>query len=132
MGLHEDLVSEFSVDPIARGYDAMDDAERYASLQVVDRTTPKTSLTSSEVFNAIDTAEYNAIADEADKAMVWQLLALGTLNPYGKEKDLIVQLFGGGSNTVANLQAARVTACDRIVEIGLGTVRLGNVIAART
>ena len=126
----ETLKDEVILDPIGRGYSGMSDQEVVDSLYTVDRPRNRTVMSGSKVLNAIVKAKYLALGD-ADKDRVWQLLHLGTLDPFGVEADLIVDIFGGGSSTVTALQSARVETISRLVELGLQVVRVGHVQLAR-
>jgi hypothetical protein len=124
------LSAELTEDPLVRGYSGMNDAAASADLNTVYREKNKTSMTGSEVLNAIDQTEYNALAD-ANKVLVWNLMALGTLNPFGMESDLLVGAFGGGSATITALAAARKESISRAVELGLGQIAPGDIENAR-
>lgn len=111
-------------------YDA-DDATAAGEMNAVNRTLPKASLTGSEVLNAVDTAEFAALATDADRQIVWNIVHLGTVNPFGIEATLFTGLFGAGSATITALAAARQRPVSRAVELGLGTVKHGHVETAR-
>ena len=128
---YETLSNEITNDPLTRGYSGMSDQELADSLNTEDRERNKASLTGSEVMNAIDKAEFQALP-AADEATVWNILHLGTINPFGIEKDIMVDLFGGASDTIANLALLRVEAISRASEIGLGVVKYGDVVQARS
>ena len=99
-------------------------------LNAVNRTRPKTSMTGSEVLNAVDAAEWGDL-DAAGKQTVWDVVHLGEVNPFGVEATLLIAVFGAGSATIVALAAARQQAISRAVEIGLGHVRVGDVERAR-
>lgn len=103
-----------------------------AAVQIneVNRTKDRTSMSGSEVLNAIDTAEYNLLAPE-DKDRVWQVIHLGTINPFGVEETLMKSIFGSGSTTIATLANLRKDDVSRAVELGLGKVRAGTIREAR-
>ncbi len=124
------LKTEIDTDPLVRGYDGMTDAEVVTSMNTVDRTTNKESLTGSEVMNAIDKAEFTALS-ATNKAMVWNIVHIGIVNPFGIEADLMIDLFGGGSTTITTLAALRLNNVTRGEELGIGRVREGNVQEAR-
>ena len=115
--------------PDTGAYEA-DDAIAAEQLNTVNRSRDKTSMTGSEILNAIDKAEYLALS-EADKDRTWKLLHLGTLNPFGVEAELIANIFGGGSATVAALKAACKEDISRANERGFGTIYEGHIQQAR-
>lgn len=116
--------------PGTGAYDA-DDAVAATQLNAVNRTRNKPTMTGSEVMNAIVKAEFTALS-AADKQMVWDIVHLGEINPFGIEADLFVDIFGGGSATITDLQTARKYDVSRGVELGLGQVKTGHVETART
>jgi hypothetical protein len=113
--LHDEVVG----DPLGRGYSGMTNQEVADDMNTVYRTRNRATMTASEVFNSIDKAEYNAIPVPENKQMVWDILHLGDVNPFGLEADLFVDVFGGGSNTITALQAARVESISRATELGV-------------
>ena len=115
--------------PDAGPYDA-DAAVAAGQLNAVNRTRPRASMTGSEVINAVDPAEFAAL-EAGPKQMVWDIVHLGTVNPWGIEATLMISIFGAGSATIVALAAARQQAISRAVEIGLGHVRVGDVERAR-
>ena len=117
-------------DPIGRGYSAMSHQEVIDSIYTKDRPRDRTSMTASEVFNTFDISEFNLLAD-ADQQKILNVLAFGTVNPFGKEQQLFVGVFGIGSTTIANLAEARVEMIHRVAELGLGDVRTGNIQRVR-
>jgi len=124
------LKTEIDADPLTRGYAGMTDAQVKADGHTKYRTRNKTSLTGSEVLNAIDKTEFNSKTD-AQKQQVWDLVHLGTLNPFGIEASLMVDIFGGGSVTIVALQALRVESISRWEELSLGNVREGHIQKVR-
>lgn len=119
------LSDELTTDPENRGYTGMSDRAAADDLNIVYRTRNRTSMSASEVLNAVDTSEYNALA-EADKDRLWQLLGIGDLDPFGVEATLMQGIFGA-SATITALQAVRLEAVSRGVELGLGQVGEGDV-----
>ena len=124
------LKTELTDDPLARGYSGMTDAAAAADLNTVYRTKNKTSMTGSEILNNVDATEWAAL-DAAEKQTVWDIVHLGTINPFGVEATLMIGVFEGGSATITALQAARKDDVSRAVELGLGNVKVGNVQLAR-
>jgi hypothetical protein len=99
-------------------------------LNALNRERGKAFLSGSEVLNAIDKVEFLAKTD-AQQQRVWNLLHLGTLDPFGLEADLLLDIFGGGSATITALAALRVVAISRAEELGFPPVRAGDVQRAR-
>lgn len=124
------LRAELTDDPLTRGYSAMSDAAAAIDLNIMYRTRNLDTLTGSEVLNAIDKTEFNAKTD-AEKQQVWDILHLGTINPFGLEAALFTDIFGGGSVTIAALQAIRKEDVSRGEEIGWGFVGHSDVEDAR-
>jgi len=129
------LKAEIDDDPLTRGYSGMTDAVVAVNLNddttaEFKRSLPKSSLTGSEVLNAINKGEFNAL-DVEQKAMVWNIVHLGTINPFGIEGDLFTDIFGVPSTTIAALLALRQRTVSRAVELGLGIIKVGHVQMAR-
>lgn len=83
----------------------------------------RTSMTPSEVLTATDDAERIAVEANPDiSRRFWDLMSMETLNPFGVEASIMVELYGGASVTITNLKAARVIKISRAEEEGL----LGN------
>jgi len=124
------LKTEIDTDPLARGYSGMSDAAVAVDINTVYRTVNKDTMTGTEVLNAIVKSEFNALTAE-NKQLVWDLIHLGTLNPFGLEASLLTDAFGGGSSTITALAALRKTNVSRAEELGLGHVYEGHVQEAR-
>jgi len=126
-----DLKTELTTDPLGRGYAGMTDQEAADDLNTTYRTRDRTSMTGREVGAAVVKAEYAALAD-AQKDRVLFLFGRDDLDPFKFEADVMTDIFGGGSDTIAALAAARVEAISRALELGLRTpVRRSYVTAAR-
>jgi len=101
-----DLAEELAAGhPDTGAYNA-DAATAAGELNAVNRTRNRTSMTASEVYNAVDAAEYVAL-DADEKQEIWDILHLGEINPFGMEATRFTALFGGGSDTITALAAAR-------------------------
>ena len=124
------LKTEITDDPLTRGYSSMTDAEVVTDMNTVYRTSNKATMPASEVLNAIDKAEFNGLI-AANKQLIWDILHIGDINPFGIEADLFVDTFGGGSTTITSLQALRKNDISRGVELGIGNVREGHVWEAK-
>ena len=114
------LKDELVNDPLGRGYSGMTDEQASTDLNAVYRTRNRVSMTASEVLNAVDPAEYTALT-ASQKDRLWQLLAIGDLNPFGVEATLMQNTFGAGL-TITALNAARREPISRADELG---VRVG-------
>lgn len=126
------LKEELDTDPLGRGYSSMTDEEAAADLNTTYCERDRLSMTASEVLNAADQDEYNALSDAAREAF-WRILHMGSeLNPFGMEANIMVAIFGVGSDTIAALQVLRKENISRGVELGLGHIRIGHVIHARS
>ncbi len=125
-----DLQNELTVDPLIRGYAEMTNQEIATDLKTKSRSRNRTSMTGSEVLNAIDAGEWAVISD-TDKQVVWDVVHVGTINPFGIEQILMVSVFGEGSDTIVALAAARTEAISRVVELGLGKFSTSDIMKAR-
>ena len=124
------LKSELNADPLGRTYSSMSAEQAATDLNTVYRTTNKVTMSASEVANSIVVTEFNALSDSIQQR-VWNILHLGTINPFGIEATLLTNAFGGGSGTIIALAAARKNDVSRAVELGLGLVWPGEVNQAR-
>jgi hypothetical protein len=134
----EKLRAELADDPLVppRGYDTMSDEQRLASLLTKDRTVSREAITSAELYEAIDPAEF-VVMDAGEQARVDRILGLGSgidARPGSQARSEISAIFGGGAgpNTIAALIALVDKLVSRLDELGIGEVHLGDVAAART
>ena len=124
------LSDELLNDPLGRGYSAMIDLEAADSLNIVDRPRNRELMTGSELLANTDSVEYNSLTDS--KRDQWlSLCGVDSINPFGSVVQIVVQIWGGGSTTIANLQAARIELISRAQELGLGLINEGDVNHAR-
>ena len=126
----EILKNEIETDPLSRGYSGMTDLEVANDLNTVYRTKNKTSMTGSEVLNAIVISEWTSLTADKQRT-VWDVVHLGTINPFGIEATLMISVFGAGSDTIAALADARKDDVSRASELGMPFVYEGNVQEAR-
>lgn len=110
-------------------YDA-DSAIAEGQINAVNRTKNRTSMTASEVFNSINQTEFVSL-NNAQEAQIWNVLAMGVLDPFGHEATVFTSVFGGGSQTIIQLKADRVFPASRAEELGLGNVTAGDIERAR-
>ena len=111
-------------------YAAMSDAEAAVSLNALNRSRDRTSMTASEVLNAVEISEWNALTD-VQRQQIWDVLHIGEINPFGVEATIFQNVFGV-STTITSLQDARVEQISRATELGLGVVKVGHVEEARS
>ncbi len=127
---YQKLKTELTTDPLVRGYSGMSDVVAATNLNTVNRVVHKLSMTGSEVLQNVVAIEYNALTAEK-KEQFWGLLGIGVLDPWGKEADVMIDIFGSGSATLTALNAARSMTVSRGVELGLGLIAVGDVQCAR-
>lgn len=99
--LHAELVT----DPLSRGYAAMTDTQAAASLNAVDRSVARTSITGSDLLSAAvysEVAALTAAARDAFLAFV-QMVAIDATN--ANVRTTLGTMFGAGTTTRANLIA---------------------------
>ena len=140
------LKTEIDTDPLTRGYSGMSDEEVASSFNTIDRTLPRTSIPTMELFARFDKTEYNAqvivAADSKKATAIGHLLSMGNIDPSNVVVQQIVKdVFGTGSATIKNLIGAvggdfngddlRTTNVSRATELGIGLVRPGNVTEAK-
>ncbi len=128
----DELRDELLNDPLARGYSTMSDQEAADDLNTEYRERNRDFMGASEVFNAIVVADFLALAD-GDRATIMGIMGFGEINPFGKEADVFVSIFGGQSATIIALNIARKEPISRAFEIGVSRlpVRAGHVAVAR-
>lgn len=113
-----------------------DDAGDAALMNAKTRDRNRISMTASEVLNATDDTERAAVEADPDKSRrFWDFLGMETLNPFGVEASIMVDLYGGASVTVDALKMARVVKILRAEEEGLlgrsKEIGPGHIAAAR-
>lgn len=124
------LKDEISLDSLSRGYSGMTDQEISDDLNTEYRSMQVESMLATEVLNSTDKTEYDGLGDPAKDAY-WRLLHMGTLNPWGVEASIMVDLFGGGSTTISKLQTARAQPQSRARELNLPEMCEGFVKDAK-
>jgi hypothetical protein len=129
------LVDELQNDPLTRNYAGMSNAQATASLNTADRVVERTTLSASEMFEAIDPAEYTSLS-AADQDRVKLVLSLGDsiqISVGTKARTILEDVFAGvaGTNTRPALGALVNETKTRGEEIGFGKVREGDVQDAR-
>ena len=126
------LRAELDADPLNRGYAGMNNSQIANSLNTANRTLWKT-ITSADVFEAIDIAEYAALTDP-QKDVVRLVLGLGgriDTAPGSKLRTAILGTFGNPSNTLTALVAQAARTVSRAEELGIPVVGEGTVAQAK-
>jgi len=118
--------------PITGVYDANDALAR-DELNALNIVRIKANMTGAEIIEATDTAEYTALLDDQKNRFLTFTSGNETINPElgGIAQEILVDVFGGGSNTIVALGALRNETVSRASDIGLGPVNLGDVQNAR-
>ena len=135
MGMIDILKAELTNDPLTIGYSGMTDVQAADSLNDAGagRTQTIDTLTAVEVYEIIDTSEFNALTS-AQQASLDRILGLGGdivfVNP-SKARGVMTSLFAGGTDTRASMVAALSSSISRAQELGLGKVKPGHVEEAR-
>lgn len=113
------LSAELTADPLSRGYSGMSDAEAADSLNAVNRTVIKASMSGDEVFAATVGTEFGGLTD-AKRNQWLAFCGRDSINPQGAANVAFLQyIFGAGSDTAAALVAARQVSVSRATELGL-------------
>lgn len=98
-------------------FSGVSDSDAADALNIVDRGRDRGSLTGDEAFNAAALAELGALTD-TQRSDWLAFCARDTIDPFGAANVAFVQsIFGAGSTTIQNLQALRVEAISRAVEL---------------
>jgi len=127
------IAAELTNDPLGRGYAGMTDEQATASLQVKDRSVMRDTMTSSEIFEAIDPAEFAALSS-GDKVAIQTVLGLGEgvkIGPSSKARAFLLAAFGPGTNTRTDLATVASETKSRAEELGITRIHLGDVQNAR-
>ena len=129
----EVIRAELDGDPLTRGYSGMDDQPAADDLNTEYRTEQADRINPATVFNNVDKAEYLALSN-AEKAEVWNLVQVGGdlwVRPGDLARERLIDIFGGGSATIAALAASVTTSISRGEELEVGVVSVGDVTRAR-
>ncbi len=126
------LKDELTLDPLARGYAGMNDAQVVADLNraIQDNWV---MLLSSDIFEAIDVNEFMALSP-AQQSRIDRILGLGTeirTAPSSHARAELLDVFTPGSATITSLIAIANQKISRATELGLGHVREGHVMEGR-
>ncbi len=127
------LKAELQNDPLSRGYAGMTLAQKVASLNTVNRPAPeRTSVSGSEIFNAIVPAEFSALS-AANKDLVRDVFGLGdsiNVSTGTNARTVLLNAFGAGTATRTALTALVTQQQSRAAELGLPGVTATDVVEA--
>ena len=134
------LKEEVTVDPLVRGYNGpgsqnsgpgpMSDQAVADDINTAYRTRDRTSMTASDILNSVDTTELAALS-VAGATEFWRILGMGEVNPFGVEATLMIDLFGVGSTTIAQLKVDRKEPISRARELGFAPPIASDVATDR-
>lgn len=121
------LKVEISVDTF-RVYSSMSDKEVADSLNNLDRSRNRSSMSGDEVYNSIaNRADWDGLTD-VERGHFLSFCGRETIDPFASANvETVKKIFGDVSATVTNLSAARVETVSRATEINIGFVREGDV-----
>lgn len=127
----DELRAELTDDPLGRGYTGMTDEQAATSLNSADRTRFRQSIPNREIFAGLDLTEFKALSPEERAAfsLVMQMDAIDATDP--NTRSVLGAIFPAGSNTRTKMMTVAQETISRGVELGLGTVRVGQVEEAR-
>jgi len=132
---YQALRTELDVDPLSRVYSGMTDGEAADDLNTAYRTDQLDRLEHTDISDAIDIGEWGVLSDE-DQGKMSELLRIGgvSLNVGAGSfaRNRIANLFGGGSQTVANLLLLATVNISRAQELGFGRVSWKDINKARS
>ena len=111
-------------------YNGMTDAQILTSLRVKNIPRDKSVMTGKEIFAQQNSADYAALSD-AKKQQWISLTSHDGIDPFGPAVQVVLDIWGGGSTTISNLQSARVELISRAQELGLGLINEGDVKHSR-
>jgi hypothetical protein len=110
----------------------MTDAEAADSLNTANRSVDREFVNSSEIFEALDRTEYQALTAGDTKAIDLILGLGGEISVNGTNtRGTLLAVFGAGTTTRANLLVLASRTVSRANELGLGTVLERQVRAER-
>lgn len=135
MSLLDILITELTTDPLTVGYSGMTDEQVATSLNNAGtgRTLPVDTLSAATLYEAIDTAEFDALSAD-QKTAIDRILSLGDaviLTPASKARAVLVAAFGAGTASRDAIIVEVTRAVSRAEELGLPVVRVGDVQRAR-
>ena len=112
-------------------YAAMTNLEAADDLNLVNISRGRSSMTGNELLEAQDAGEYVLLV--AAKKSEWlYLCGITSHDPYGPSVEIVKDIWGNASTTVANLAASRTETISRATELSLPVINQEHVRYART
>lgn len=130
---YQTIRDELDNDPLARGYAGMTDQQATDSLNTEDRSVDRETMSASEIFEAIEVAEWQALTAD-QKNQVEKVIQLGDNIQIGtgtKARAFLADAFGPATTTRATLLSLAQETISRAQELGLGTLVIGDIQNAR-
>ena len=124
------LKAEITNDPLALGYAGTTDQQICDLLNAKTRSQHVALLTPTQILNAIVYTEWTS-KSATQQQVIWNMLGMGALNPWGIEASIFTTVFGAGSATIAALAALRVEAISRAQELDIEIVCAGHINEAK-
>lgn len=124
------LKAEITNDPVTLGYAGKTDQQMCDLLNGKTRTRKVALLTPSQILNAIVYSEWTS-KSSTQQQVIWNMLGMGSINPWGIEASIFTTVFGAGSATITALSALRNESISRADELGIGEVCVGHINEAR-
>lgn len=128
------LAAELTDDPLGRSYSGMSDSAAAVDLNTQNRVTSVDTIGGAELWNAIDTTEYNALsADDLRIIDHIGLLNNGIPIGAGNVKTQLFGVFGAGTTTRDNLIVLSVKQQSRAEELGIlgSSLEIGSAHVAQ-
>lgn len=110
-------------------YGSKTDQEVVVELNVVNKERNRTSMSRSEIYENIESSALTGLTSlKLDKL---NLALSDVVDPFGNAAQVFIDVFGGGSATIAALQAARVETVSQATILGISKVKLGEIEEVR-
>ena len=126
------ITSELTTDPETIGYSGMTDQQAADAMNLANRTLQRVTLSASEIFEAVEISDYNAL-DANQKERVGIVLTLGDniqVGPGSKARAWLLDAFPNGTTYNNLLNTVQYTG-SRAEELGFPAVKLSWVEQAR-
>lgn len=126
----QDLKTELTTDPLARGYALMSDEQAANSLNTRDRQPDRESIDGGSIVAGIVLAEY-AVLTASQKDYLRLVCAASSIPIVQNFRREISDIFAQGTESRGNLRALLKRTGSRAEELGLGTVTPSHVAKAK-